>query len=103
MSQKLPVDNFKQIEQDYLSKFNEKFIKIYDENSDKEYIFEVDIEHPKNLHILHIDLSFLPERMKNNKCSKLFYTVQDKEKYVIHIRALKQVLNYGLILKKYIE
>ena len=25
-------------------KFNEDFIKIYDENSDKGYIFEVDVE-----------------------------------------------------------
>ena len=26
--------------------------------------------------------------------------MQDKENYVVHVRALKQVLNYGLILKK---
>ena len=35
MSQKLPVDDFKWIEKDDLSKFDEKFIKNYDENSDK--------------------------------------------------------------------
>ena len=38
--------------------------------------------------------------MKINKCTKLACTVQDKEKYVIHILALKQALNHGLILKK---
>ena len=38
MSEKLPVDGFKWIEEDNLSKFNEKFIKDYDENSDKENI-----------------------------------------------------------------
>ena len=38
--------------------------------------------------------------MKINKCSKLVCTVQDKENYVVHIRALKQALNHGLILKK---
>ena len=38
--------------------------------------------------------------MTINKCTKLFCTVQDKENYVVHIRALKQALNYGLILKK---
>ena len=38
--------------------------------------------------------------MKIGKCSKLVCTVYDKEKYVVHIRALKQALNHGLILKK---
>ena len=35
MSQKLPVGNFKWIEKDNISKFDEEFIKNYDENSDK--------------------------------------------------------------------
>ena len=48
ISQKLPVDNFKWIEKDDLLKFDENFIKNYDENSDKGYILEVDIEYPKN-------------------------------------------------------
>ena len=38
--------------------------------------------------------------MKINKCSKLVCTLYDKENYVIHIRALKQALNHGLVLKK---
>ena len=71
MSQKLPADNFKWIEKDDISNFNENFIKNYDKNSDKGYILEVDVEYPKNLHKLHSDLPFLPERMKINKCSKL--------------------------------
>ena len=100
MSQKLPVDGFEWMEEDDLSKFDENFIKNYDENSDKRYIFEVDVEYSKNLHMLHSGLSFLPERMKINKCSKLVCIVQDKEDYVVHIRALKQALNHGLILKK---
>ena len=54
-----------------VSKFDENFIKNYDENSDKGFILELDIEYPKYLHDLHCDLSFLPERMKINKCSKL--------------------------------
>ena len=52
-------------------KFNEDFIKNYDEDSDKGYIFEVDAEYPKNLHDLHSKLPFLAERMKINKCNKL--------------------------------
>ena len=98
--QKLPVDGLQSVEEDDLSKFNESFIKKYDENCDKGYIIEVDVEYPKNFHKLHSDLSFLPERKKIKKCNKLVGTVQDKESYVVHIRALKQALNHGLILKK---
>ena len=43
MSQKLPVNGFKWIEKENLSKFNEDFIKKYDENSNTGYFFEVDI------------------------------------------------------------
>ena len=100
MSEKLPVGNFKWIEKDDISKFDEKFIKNYDENSDKGYILEVDVEYPKNLHKLHSDLPFLPERMKINKCTKLVCTILNKENYVVHISALKQALNHGLKLKK---
>ena len=59
MSQKLPVNGFKWAKK--LSKFYECFIKNYDENSDKGYILEVDVEYPKNLFNLHSDLPFLPE------------------------------------------
>ena len=42
----------------------------------------------------------LPERKKVEKVEKLICSIEDKEKYVIHIRTLKQVLNCGLKLKK---
>ena len=98
MCKKLPVSNFTWAED--LSIFTESFINYYDENSDIGYILEVDLEYPENLRKLHRDLPFLPERMKINKCSKLFCTLYDKENYVIHIGALKQALNHGLVLKK---
>ena len=63
MSQKLPVNGFKWVEK--LSRFNEIFIKNYDENSDKGYFFEVDVDYPKKLFDLHKDLPFLPERKKS--------------------------------------
>ena len=100
MPQNLPVDGFKWIEKDDISKFTEEFIKNYDENGNKGYTFEVDVEYPKNLHKLQSDLPFLPERMKINKCIKLVCTVQNKENYIIQIRALKQALNHGLKLTK---
>ena len=36
--------------------------------------------------------------MKINKCTKFTCTIQNKENYVIHIRALKQAVNHGLKL-----
>ena len=98
MLQKLPVDGFKWVED--ISQFNESFIKGCEENSDKGYFLEVDVEYPKNLHNLYSDLPPLPERKKFGKCNKLVCTVQDKENYVVHIRTLKQVLNCRLIIKK---
>ena len=47
-----------------ISKFNEDFLKNYDENNNNGFILKVDIEYPKNLHNLHDDLPFLLERMK---------------------------------------
>ena len=58
MSQKLPVDGFEWIKEDDLSKFDQKFIKNYDENSDKGNILEADVRYPKNFHKLHSDLPF---------------------------------------------
>ena len=98
MSESLPVDGFKWMKD--LSKIDEDFIKNYDENSDKGYMFEVNVEYPKNLHHLHSDLPFLPERMKIDKCKKFVCNLYDKKSYVVHIRSLKQALNHGQILKK---
>ena len=98
MSQKLPVNGFKW--ENDLSRFNENFIKNYNENSDVGYFLEVDIEYPKQLWSSHKDLPFLPERKKLEKVEKLVCSIEDKEKYVMHIRALKQALNNGLKLKK---
>ena len=55
MSQKLPVDGCKWKKN--ILEFKEDFIKSQDEDSNKEYILEVDVKYPKNL---HSDLPFLP-------------------------------------------
>ena len=85
MSQNLPIKGFKWVED--LSQFNEDLIKKYDEKSDIGYFLEVEIDYAKELFNLQ-------------KVEKLIFSIEDKEKYVIHIRALKQTLNYGLKLKK---
>ena len=100
MSQKLPVNGFKWVKQKKLSKFNEDFIKKYDEDTNKGYFPEVEINYPKELFHLHKELPFLPENKEVEKVDKLICSVGDKKKYVIHITALKQALNHGLIFKK---
>ena len=45
-------------------------------------------------------LPFLPARKKIEKAKKIICRTENKEKYVIHIRALKQALNHELKLKK---
>ena len=59
---KLPVDGFEWVEE--LSQFKEGFIKNYDEDSNKGYFLEVEVEYPKKLFSLHSDLPFLPEKNK---------------------------------------
>ena len=98
MSQKLPVDGFKWVKK--LSKFNERFIKDYDENSNKGYFLEVDVKYPKNLFSLHNDLPFLPERNKIKKCDKLVCNIHDKEKYVVHISSFKTSIKSWINIEK---
>ena len=87
MSQELPVNGFKW--EKNMLKFNEDFIKNHDEDGDKGYILEVDVKYPKNLHYLHCDLPFLPERMKINKCSKLVCNLYDKNKLRCSYKIIK--------------
>ena len=101
VGQQLPVNNFEWIKD--TSQFNEDFIKNYNEESDEGYFLEVDVQYLEKLHELHNDLPFLPERMKIEKVEKLVANLHDKTEYVIHIRNLKQALNHGLVLKKFIE
>ena len=98
MSQKLPVNGFKWIND--ITGIDEEFIRNYNEGSDKGYILEVDVKYPRKLHDLHSDLPFSPKRMKIDKCKKLVCNLRNKKKYVVHIRSLKQALNHGLKLKK---
>ena len=77
VSQKLPVSGFKWKEN--MLKFNEEFIKNYEEDSDKGYILEVHVKYPKSLHDLHSDLPFLPKRMKIGTCKNLVCNLYDKK------------------------
>ena len=90
MSQKLPIKyNFKWC--DALEMFASDFIKNYDNDSDTGYVLEVDIVYPKELHEPHRDLPFLAIRKE-----KLLTTLENTEKYVVHMATLKQALQHGL-------
>ena len=56
----------------------------------------MDIEYPKTLWESHKELPFLLERRKSEIVEKRVCSIEDKEKYAIHIRTLKQALNNGL-------
>ena len=77
MEQNLPVSGFKWVSD--ISRIDEDFIKNYDENRDIGYFLKKDFEYSKELHDLHSDLTFLNERMKINKCSKLVCNLYDKK------------------------
>ena len=77
MSQKLPVNSFKWVND--VTEINEEFIKNYNKNNDKGYILEEDVKYPRKLHDLHSDLPSLPKRMKIDECKKLVCNLRNKK------------------------
>lgn len=112
MSQPLPYGGFKWIDDNIIEKYNQTigetttWITNLNEESDTGYVFEVDIGYPYELHDKHQDLPFCPEHRsppgvkRPREGVKLMATLFNKEKYVIHYSALKQVLSHGLKLEK---
>ena len=102
MSKKLPVNGFKWIDNNETAGpvINEDFIKNYDENNDKGYIFEVDVKYPKILHELHSDLPFLSERMEVNKCKKLVCNLFNKKKICSTHKYFKTSIKSWIEIKK---
>jgi hypothetical protein len=63
-------------------------------------ILEVDLEYPDELHYKHNEYLLAPERIMVNKVEKLIPNLNNKEKYVLHHKNLKQYLSLGLKLTK---
>ncbi len=63
-------------------------------------ILEVDLEYPKELHDLHNEYPLAPEKLTIGKVDKLIPNLNDKTKYVLHHKNLKQYLSQGLRLTK---
>jgi len=66
------------------------------------YILEVDLEYPQHLHDAHTDLPFCSTRDKppSKREDKLFVTLYDKKRYIIHYRNLQQCTRHGLQVTK---
>ena len=98
MSQPLPTGEFRWINCDSWNP--KKLVDMLLAEKNYGYLLEVDVKYPKELHDLHNDIPFMCTKMKVNGVEKLIPNLYDKEKYIIHIRALKQALDHGLVLEK---
>jgi hypothetical protein len=116
MSQFLPTGGFEWVNaEDWTA---EKIMNLEDE-AEVGYIFEVDLEYPKELHDAHDTYPLAPEhldiqeKMLSNYQKqlakdlgikiggkKLCLTLTDKKKYITHYRSLKQYLELGLKIQK---
>ena len=67
-----------------LCRFDEDFIRNYDEDSNKGYILEVDVKYQKKIVNLQSDLPFLIEKMKIEN-SVSFFAICMKKKNMLLI------------------
>ena len=94
MSQSLPTGGFK-----WVDIHPDEIVELVN-RSNHRYLLEVDVAYPKELHDYHNDLPFMCGRMTINGVEKLVPNLYYKKRYVIHIRALKQALDHGLLLER---
>ena len=98
MCKKLPIGGFKLAN---IEEYTEEKIKSYNDDRSFGALLKVDIEDPRDFHILHKDLPLLCDRKKLNKTSRLITSKKkNRKEYVVHISSLKQALNHGLKFKK---
>ena len=97
VSQPLPIRDFKWIDVRENKVEPKKMVETLAKNSNwgYGYLLEVDAEYPRELHNHQNDLPFLCEKIKVNGVEKLVPNLYDKEKYVIHVKALT-LSNLGL-------
>ena len=117
MSQYLPTDGFRWLNQDEIDSLSTRILNLGDEDKDG-YILEVDLRYPHHLHNAHSDYPLAPEHLKItsdmlspfqqstypkhklSKTRKLTPNLMDKHKYVVHYRNLKYYLEKGLELTR---
>ena len=117
MSQALPVDGFRWLEDQEIESLS--VLEIYDINENG-YILEVDLDYPPELHDHHNEYPLAPEKMKvtedmlspyakkllkdldlkGTSTEKLIPNLNSNEKYVVHYRNLKLYLSLGMRLTR---
>jgi len=115
----LPVSNFRFLEDPSI--MTEEFISSIPAEGDDGYMLEVSLEYPESLHDAHNCFPLAPEHYQPHSedlseeqkqtytklygretykgSSKLMTTLYNKEKYVVHYRALQLYLKLGMRLK----
>ena len=106
MSQPLPTGEFKWVDIENLkggARELKRTIDMMVRNSNNRgvgYVLEVDVKYPRELHDHHNDLPLMCEQIRVSGVEKLVPNLHDKKNYVIHVKALKQALDHGLVLEK---
>ena len=115
MSQYLPCNGFKWLNQKEIGKFDVHFVE---ENSSDKYILEVDLECPDELHGFPNDYPLAPKNLEisnnvlSNYCcciankygikigvvNKLVPNLANKSEYILHYKNLKLYLSLGMKL-----
>ena len=99
MSQNLLVDSFEWVQENNLLKFNESFIKNYDENCNKGYILEVDVKYPKIFISCLVTCHFHQKEKKMRKCNELVCTIQNRKNCYSH-KCIKTSIKSWINTKK---
>lgn len=117
MSQALPVDEFRWLEDQEIESLN---INSVSDDREDGFILEVDLDYPPELHDLYNEYPLAPEKMKvtenmlspyakklleelelkGTSTEKLIPNLHPKEKYVVHYRNLKLYLSLGMRLTR---
>ena len=106
MSQPLPAGEFKWVDIENLkggARELKRTIDMMVRNSNNHgvgYVLEVDVKYPRELHDHHNDLPFMCEKSRVSGVEKLVPNLHHKKKYVIHVQALKQTLDHGLVVER---
>ena len=97
MSQLLPTRGYEWVNPSLIMPDN---IGLYTNCENEGSLSEVDVRYPTELHNLHNDLPFMCEKMVMNGVKKLVPNLDEKKKYVAHMKVLDQALSHGLALEK---
>ncbi|CAH3175005.1 unnamed protein product [Porites evermanni] len=103
MSQSLPTHGFKwmrNLTKETVIKILEKQGGFGGRHSPRGFIFEVDLEYPRDLRKSHNDYPLAPEKIKVNGVEKLICHFKKRKNYVVHYRNLRQYLEMGMRITK---